>query len=290
LQVNAYAAWGDERGFGCHWDNHDVLVLQVSGRKHWLIKSEPEPSPLDKFDPASAPGPTSTEWSGHLCAGDVLYVPRGWWHEVTPCGAPTLHLTVGIPALTSMNVLRWLVDRLQSDEWIRRDIPGHECSQPPGDYLETLEGKLLAELRQPKLLQAFFTAASAAGAARGPCGLPWNALEDPLPAAEASIHASSPFARVLDNADGTADVGFDGQIITLGAGDVHLVRWILENAPVGLSRFLETAERLGTRNDARELLRSLSQCGFIYFAQSQAPGRPEEDVADRIDAAAAVAN
>ena len=32
-QVNLYASWRERRGFGMHWDDHDVLVLQVSGRK-----------------------------------------------------------------------------------------------------------------------------------------------------------------------------------------------------------------------------------------------------------------
>ncbi|MGW2083910.1 JmjC domain-containing protein [Streptomyces sp. NPDC001880] len=32
-QVNAYASWTPEEGFGVHWDDHDVLVLQLDGAK-----------------------------------------------------------------------------------------------------------------------------------------------------------------------------------------------------------------------------------------------------------------
>lgn len=37
VQVNAYASWTSEEGFGVHWDDHDVLVLQVDGAKRWRI-------------------------------------------------------------------------------------------------------------------------------------------------------------------------------------------------------------------------------------------------------------
>ncbi|NVI90305.1 hypothetical protein HUX53_24190, partial [Actinomadura sp. BRA 177] len=37
VQVNAYASWTAKEGFGVHWDDHDVIVLQVSGAKRWRI-------------------------------------------------------------------------------------------------------------------------------------------------------------------------------------------------------------------------------------------------------------
>jgi ribosomal protein L16 Arg81 hydroxylase len=35
--VNLYAAWQHSPGFGLHWDDHDVFILQVHGRKKWTV-------------------------------------------------------------------------------------------------------------------------------------------------------------------------------------------------------------------------------------------------------------
>ena len=48
-----------------------------------------------------------------LEAGDLLYIPRGWWHVAMPLDEPTLHLTVGVNNLTGADFLRWFADRLR---------------------------------------------------------------------------------------------------------------------------------------------------------------------------------
>jgi ribosomal protein L16 Arg81 hydroxylase len=41
LTANAYISFGDMSGFGVHNDDHDVLVVQIDGRKKWrFFKSE----------------------------------------------------------------------------------------------------------------------------------------------------------------------------------------------------------------------------------------------------------
>src|SRR6266511_1480125 len=37
VQVNLYAGWHKNRGFDLHWDDHDILVLQVAGSKRWEV-------------------------------------------------------------------------------------------------------------------------------------------------------------------------------------------------------------------------------------------------------------
>ncbi len=38
VQVNAYFGCGAIHGFDLHWDDHDVFVLQLLGRKRWLVR------------------------------------------------------------------------------------------------------------------------------------------------------------------------------------------------------------------------------------------------------------
>lgn len=37
IQINLYASWGRINGFPKHFDEHDVFILQLEGRKDWRI-------------------------------------------------------------------------------------------------------------------------------------------------------------------------------------------------------------------------------------------------------------
>ena len=84
IQVNMYAGWGHTKGFDIHWDDHDVVVMQVFGQKDWKIYGETRKHPLfvDK-DPNAIP-PSKAVWKRGLKAGDLLYIPEDGgtllWH------------------------------------------------------------------------------------------------------------------------------------------------------------------------------------------------------------------
>src|ERR1043165_8595139 len=57
IQVNAYAGWHVEKGFDLHFDDHDVFILQATGRKRWRVYPMTKPYPLPQ-DRSSAEKPT----------------------------------------------------------------------------------------------------------------------------------------------------------------------------------------------------------------------------------------
>src|SRR5205085_4854314 len=84
IQINAYAGWHVEKGFDLHFDDHDVFILQVTGRKCWRVYGMTKPYPLPQ-DRSSAEKPEGDPvWEGILTDGDLLYIPRGWWHIAEP--------------------------------------------------------------------------------------------------------------------------------------------------------------------------------------------------------------
>jgi bifunctional lysine-specific demethylase and histidyl-hydroxylase NO66 len=91
VQANMYITPPHSRGLSLHADRHDVLVLQVSGTKHWRIY-ERVPAGTDLHDAALEP---ALILDTELSAGDVLYVPRGIPHEVESTTTSSIHLTVG---------------------------------------------------------------------------------------------------------------------------------------------------------------------------------------------------
>jgi Cupin superfamily protein len=102
-QVNAYVTPPDSTGLVPHYDDHDVLILQVQGSKTWhlYVGADRPPRQIQRDgDKAvtleSLPLPTDLR----LEAGDVLYVPRGRVHAAETDSEGSIHLTVGIHAPT----------------------------------------------------------------------------------------------------------------------------------------------------------------------------------------------
>jgi hypothetical protein len=94
--VNAYIAHGPSPGFGVHWDDHDVLVVQIDGRKYWEIHEPVTVGSLREFHSDAAAG--RVVWSGILEVGQALIIPRGWAHVASGLDATSsVHLTISIP-------------------------------------------------------------------------------------------------------------------------------------------------------------------------------------------------
>jgi ribosomal protein L16 Arg81 hydroxylase len=103
VQVNAYVTPPQSTGLIPHYDDHDVLILQIQGSKTWhlYVGADLPPREIQRdkdkaVDLAGLPPPTDLR----LDAGDVLYVPRGRVHAAEANAEPSIHLTVGIHAPT----------------------------------------------------------------------------------------------------------------------------------------------------------------------------------------------
>jgi ribosomal protein L16 Arg81 hydroxylase len=137
---NAYLSVGGRGTFGRHWDTHDVVVLQLMGRKRWRLFDPTFPMPL----PMHASGERAHECPDVpvldcvLETGDLLYLPRGWWHEAIPFDAPSLHLSVGAYAPTVHDYLSWICARHLPD------IAGARISLTEGDDPRSLASALEA--------------------------------------------------------------------------------------------------------------------------------------------------
>lgn len=108
--ANGYVAFGGDGTFAKHWDTHDVFAVQLIGRKRWRLYRPTFPLPL--------PNQLSKEYK-HECPaepvfddvleqGDILYFPRGWWHEAIPLeNEETLHIAVGIHTSHIVDYIVW---------------------------------------------------------------------------------------------------------------------------------------------------------------------------------------
>ena len=180
VQVNSYSGWRTSHGFDLHWDDHDVFILQVAGRKAWKVYGMSRPLPLGRdSEPTDVP-PTEVLWEGMLEAGDLLYIPRGWWHVATPLDEPTLHLTVGVNNLTGADLLTWFADRMRRSETVRQDIPHLGGAEAMRAYADRLREAMLNDWR-PELLDEFLAEMDAKARPRPSFALPFSATPELLP-------------------------------------------------------------------------------------------------------------
>jgi len=131
--TSAYAAFGERDSFRAHWDTRDVFVIQLIGRKRWIVYEPSFESPLymqqSKDVEQHYPCPKEPYMDFILEAGDVFYLPRGWWHNPLPIGEETFHLAVGtFPAYTT-DYMEWAFRQLPSFVGARKSLSAWEADK-----------------------------------------------------------------------------------------------------------------------------------------------------------------
>ncbi|MFE7462609.1 cupin domain-containing protein [Streptomyces sp. NPDC057499] len=157
VQVNLYASWTAREGFGVHWDDHDVVVVQIDGSKRWKLYGPTRTAPmhLDMAEPEPPPEEPTVEFV--LTPGDVLYLPRGWWHAVSASeGERSLHLTCGLSTTTGADLIVWLSEILRSNDIVRADLPRFGTSGQKRETVSALRDLLVEELCDEGAIDRFF--------------------------------------------------------------------------------------------------------------------------------------
>ena len=150
VQVNAYITPPQSTGFSAHYDVHDVFVLQVAGAKRWNIHAPVLEHPLrdqpwtDRRAEVAAAAQGAPVIDTVLRAGDALYLPRGWLHSAQALGEVSIHLTVGIHALTRFMLLEALTAMAASDAELRASLPMGIDVADPGQVTDDLDATVEA--------------------------------------------------------------------------------------------------------------------------------------------------
>ena len=261
VQVNSYSGFRTSHGFDLHWDDHDVFILQVAGRKHWKMYGMTRPFPLGSDVETAHTPPTEVLWEGLLDDGDLLYIPRGWWHVATPLDEPTLHLTVGVNNPTGADFLSWFANRLKAAEVVRQDLPHLAGAETLAEYGERLKAAVL-NAWHTDLIQEYLRYTDATASARPNVVLPCAATPKILPDGEFRVRWNRARAARV-NSDGEQAVSVEA----LGR------RWRFAAEAGPLLRALVTGEEFGLRQLAiaggleaervRALLRELAAEGVV---------------------------
>jgi len=159
VQANLYFSRQGRQAFSPHFDTHEVFALHCHGEKRWRIFENRSDSPTARSVQAANatgrkedPGPVREEVT--LRPGDLLYLPRGQFHDALASTAATIHVTFAVSMPTGADLLRFLADEGVLDPMLRRDLP----ARPNRKRLEGAAGpvaeRLAAMARDPQFLAA----------------------------------------------------------------------------------------------------------------------------------------
>ncbi len=197
VYVHAFVSWGSTQGYKTHWDDSDGIIVQVHGRKKWHLW-EPTRVRPDHRDYGEIPPPHGPPQEFVVRAGDVMHVPKGWWHLVTPDDEASVHLAFSLTARTGHDFLTWALDEFRKDtELCRADLPLRDSqdivhNRHAGDLREALSNYLTS----PGLIPLFLRSYDAAQPARRGFSLHPATDRDPLASDAAIVTWLAPLADI----------------------------------------------------------------------------------------------
>lgn len=97
VHVQLFVTSAGTHGFGWHYDDEDVFVVQTDGTKDYFFRD----NTVERHRPTGAANfsrfgdEASPIGTARLIAGDWLYIPSRWWH-VAKCIEDSLSISLGL--------------------------------------------------------------------------------------------------------------------------------------------------------------------------------------------------
>jgi hypothetical protein len=112
IEVGVIATTGAGGALPPHYDDGDMLILQIEGAKRWLVEADPVVNP--------APGRRVPNRAGHgeilldetLGPGDLLFLPAGYRHRCENQAGRSLHASIFFYPLTVLRAVELIAGRL----------------------------------------------------------------------------------------------------------------------------------------------------------------------------------
>lgn len=262
-QANMYACWGTTQGFNVHWDDHDVFVVQVEGRKQWALYGATEASPTRRGPGPAAEAPDTPSELIVLEPGDVLYLPRGYWHAAVGLGGPTMHLTIGLTRKSAADLLHWLADDLLAAVEVRADLPFEAGDPAVADRIAQVL-KRLAEADPSDLARRYRRHVEAMLVQRPALSFPDIGLDDALLGPDRALALAAGPAR-LTRRDQALVLSWRGVELTVSPLLEPLLRRMLEGEAVRCAAFAAAAPET-TPAELQAFLREMIRRGAFVVS------------------------
>jgi len=159
---NLYCSWKDRQAFDSHYDKHEVFALFLEGEKRWRIYEGRIENPIHHAMFANQTQEYLDSQKGRVMAeittrpGDLLYIPRGQFHDALASGHSSLHVTYALAVPNGLMLLTDAWERAAADPLFRADLP--VPSEPDTDaklasHLEALTNAFTGLISGPAFVE-----------------------------------------------------------------------------------------------------------------------------------------
>lgn len=127
--ANVYCSFQGVKAFGTHFDLHDVFAVQTEGEKVWNLYSNRADRPLDCPPDNDSNRSWFEQTRGPMLAevrmkpGDVLYLPRGWYHDALATDGASVHVTFAVKPMDGRDILLLLENAMAQSAVFRDWVP-----------------------------------------------------------------------------------------------------------------------------------------------------------------------
>lgn len=289
VQTNLYLTPGGSKALNKHFDTHDVFVLQIHGSKRWTLYDNPVMAPLEvlpllrhesvhemkrrRLVKHRYPQENSSQREEFLLeAGELLYLPRGHWHNAqSEPGRLSCHLTIGLQAVTYTDLLTAAIGQASfTDSRIRESLPldfmfGSEAAAHVAEQTRGILKSLVRHVDPSVCLgQLSRNLAQSARDATGN-GLLADPAATPVEVhAESAMHVRSGLILALDTSTDPPELCFGNKSFGVAAPYIPAIRWIARQREFAVS------ELPGDFSDEQRVLfvRDLITVGLLESVRS----------------------
>ncbi|WP_299486435.1 cupin domain-containing protein [Acaryochloris sp. IP29b_bin.137] len=163
LRTNIYITPPHAQGLAPHYDEHDVLILQITGAKEWKLYPSTVELPSHLRDQQIGRHKLDApDLMVMLQPGDLLYIPRGIVHQAASQETPSIHVSLGLYPTFTYELLEELVAIAQADPAFRKAIPhgftSSEQQQTFYQQFQTLSQSLFSNINPAELVKRKYAA------------------------------------------------------------------------------------------------------------------------------------
>lgn len=125
--ASVFCSFKGGRAVATHYDVHEVFAVQTEGEKVWNLYEGREIDPV-----GYPPGLTQADFDRNrgrrvstitMKPGDLLYMPRGFYHDTVTPNEPSLHVSFTVMPLTGRAILSLLDGAALEDPAFRAWLP-----------------------------------------------------------------------------------------------------------------------------------------------------------------------
>jgi len=264
VAANVYCSFKGVQAFQTHFDLHDVFAVQAEGEKVWRVYESRADAPVLPLPPGDEIEKWLTESRGNLLfevtmqPGDILYLPRGQYHDALTGSQASLHVTFGVSPATGLSLFKLLESALAQEPGFRAYLPDARKEAELRERLGTLADRIKVVMTSPAF--AIDVLNHQRDLARAPANYELPAQARP------SWYSVARRAKVVRRDHGFAVV-FDGGEIALGA-TYPTVEWILRQRLFSLDDAAARQPSLN-RSELRRDLELLARAGIIVETEMQ---------------------